>query len=83
MPSPIRALVVGAGQRGLIYASYAQYHPDELQIVGVAEPDPHRREMTQRLYGFRRSSAFLLPKRQPGGPGSPTLPSMVRWTTST
>ncbi len=58
MPSPIRALVVGAGQRGLIYASYAQYHPDELQIVGVAEPDPHRREMTQRLYGLPSEFCF-------------------------
>lgn len=35
---PIRLIVVGAGGRGSGYASYAQEHPDQVQIVGVAEP---------------------------------------------
>ena len=30
--------MVGAGSRGAGYATYARRHPDELQIVGVAEP---------------------------------------------
>lgn len=33
-----RALVLGAGYRGRAYASYASAHPDELEIVGVADP---------------------------------------------
>ena len=35
---PITAVVLGAGSRGSIYAGYAKDHPDELQIVAIAEP---------------------------------------------
>jgi len=39
---PVTAAVMGAGSRGNLYASYAEAHPDELRMVGVAEPMPHR-----------------------------------------
>ena len=42
---PITAVVLGAGSRGSIYAGYAKAHPDELQIVAVAEPRADRRTM--------------------------------------
>lgn len=42
--NPVRLAVIGAGSRGTTYASYALEHPDELQIVGVAEPRDHFRE---------------------------------------
>lgn len=35
---PIKAIVLGAGYRGRAYAAYAKAHPDELEIVGVADP---------------------------------------------
>lgn len=35
----LRAIVLGAGYRGRAYAAYAKEHPDELQIVGVADPE--------------------------------------------
>ena len=36
---PITAIVLGAGQRGAnVYAAYALSFPNELKIVGVAEP---------------------------------------------
>ena len=35
---PITAVVLGAGSRGSIYASYAKAHPDELKIIAIAEP---------------------------------------------
>ncbi len=38
MTTPITAVIVGAGHRALTYASYAKKHPDELRIVGVADP---------------------------------------------
>ena len=39
---PVTAVVLGAGNRGSIYARYAKEHPDELQIVAIAEPRQDR-----------------------------------------
>ena len=33
-----KALILGAGYRGRAYAQYAQLHPEQLEIVGVADP---------------------------------------------
>ncbi|MBN1636012.1 MAG: Gfo/Idh/MocA family oxidoreductase, partial [Deltaproteobacteria bacterium] len=42
--NPKRAILIGAGDRGTIYASYAGKHPDQLKIVAIAEPIKERRE---------------------------------------
>ena len=34
----LKALILGAGYRGRAYAEYAAEHPDQLEIVGVADP---------------------------------------------
>lgn len=39
----LRGVLVGAGHRGQLYASYADDHPDELMIVAVVDPDERRR----------------------------------------
>ena len=36
--SKLRAIILGAGYRGRAYAEYAKDHPDQLEIVGVADP---------------------------------------------
>ncbi len=41
--SPVTAVIVGAGHRGVGYASLSLSKPELLQIVGVADPDPVRR----------------------------------------
>jgi predicted dehydrogenase len=46
----ICAVIVGAGHRALAYAAYALEHPDELAIVGVADPRPLRRQKVAELY---------------------------------
>ena len=43
MAKKITAVIVGAGHRSMLYGRYASEHPDEFQIVGVADPDPVRR----------------------------------------
>ena len=49
-PEPLTAIVVGAGHRAVLYASYAETHPDELRIVGVADPlEYRRREVAERF----------------------------------
>jgi len=54
----IKAILIGAGQRGYIYCDYALSNPDELQIVGVAEPDPVRRKVFQEKHGISDTDSF-------------------------
>ncbi|MCD9025850.1 Gfo/Idh/MocA family protein [Cohnella silvisoli] len=49
---PITVIIVGAGNRSFVYASYANLHPEQLQIVGVVDPDPVRRQMTIDQFGM-------------------------------
>ena len=58
MANTITAIIVGAGHRALLYASYALQHPEELKIVGVADPDPIRRKKTAELHGFGADMCF-------------------------
>ncbi len=58
MKKPLTAVIVGAGHRALGYAAYALSHPDELQIVGVADPLPRRRQKVRELYRFSEDSCF-------------------------
>ena len=39
----VSAVLVGLGPRSVGYATYADSHPDEFEIVGIAEPDDVRR----------------------------------------
>ena len=55
---PIAVIVVGAGSRGMNYASYARKHPEQMRIVGVVEPDPARREHTAKTYGIPEEMTF-------------------------
>ncbi len=54
----ITVLIVGAGQRGQIYALYAKDFPGEMKVVGVAEPVMHRRSMMQKLYKIDERHVF-------------------------
>lgn len=49
---PVTAAIMGAGARGNGYAAYAAAHPDELKIVGVAEPIPHRNQSMAEAHGI-------------------------------
>ena len=42
--SAIEAIIVGAGGRGSSYGRFAVEYPQELKVVGIAEPDPIRRD---------------------------------------
>ncbi|MDZ7291784.1 MAG: Gfo/Idh/MocA family oxidoreductase [candidate division KSB1 bacterium] len=47
---PVTAIVLGAGARGNTYAPYSEKFPDELKIVGVAEPIALRRKRFSERY---------------------------------
>ena len=58
MNQPLKVIVVGAGNRAMIYAGYAQLHPEEMQIVGVAELSPIRRKKAQEIYNIPDDMCF-------------------------
>ena len=55
---PVTAILIGAGHRGNIYADYAIEHPDELKIIGVAEPDSKRIAKFKRRHKLKYSECF-------------------------
>ena len=54
----VTAIVLGAGSRGNAYARYSLERPDELRIVGVAEPDGARRKQFADGYGLAADACF-------------------------
>lgn len=47
---PFKAIILGMGYRGRIYANWALEHPEDLQVIAIAEPDPAiRAEWQQKL----------------------------------
>src|SRR5688572_18232431 len=44
LSKPVTAITIGAGARGNVYGDYAIEYPEQLTIVGVAEPNYLRRE---------------------------------------
>lgn len=55
---PVRILVVGAGDRGSLYARYAIGQPDRVQVVGIAEPIEARRRALAADLGVSEESQF-------------------------
>ncbi len=56
--SPVTAIIVGAGHRALVYSELAITNPEMLKIVGVADPNPVRREMCMKKFGFSEDMCF-------------------------
>ncbi len=52
MAAPKTIALVGAGDRGMIYARYALERPDRARIVAVAEPNERRRQAAAGLFGL-------------------------------
>ena len=58
MPKPVTAVIVGAGHRSLCYAAYSRKAPEQLQIVGVADPIERRRKHVADIYGLTSGQIF-------------------------
>jgi predicted dehydrogenase len=54
----LTALIIGAGDRGSAYATFAEAHPDRLGVVGVADPRPAYRDRMARRYGIGEDRIF-------------------------
>jgi predicted dehydrogenase len=55
---PITCIVMGAGGRGNVYAGYGLKYPDEIKIVGVAEPIDYRREKMAKEWNIPKEHQF-------------------------
>ena len=56
---PVTVIVIGAGNRGWgAYSSYGLKFPDELKVVGVAEPIPYRRERISKAFNIPPENQF-------------------------
>lgn len=57
---PVKVIVIGAGSRGWgAYSSYGLKFPEELQVVGVAEPIPYRRERISKAFNIPKKNQFV------------------------
>lgn len=55
----VSMIVVGAGDRGTAHASYALQHPEEAEVVGVAEPRDFQRNAMVEAHGIAAGNTFL------------------------
>jgi len=56
--NPIKAIVIGAGQRGNAYAAYALTNPNDIEIIGVAEPHDRRRSDFTEKYNIESTNCY-------------------------
>jgi predicted dehydrogenase len=54
----VTVAIIGAGLRGVNYLEYAIQHPNELQVVAVAEPVAERRESFQARHSIPDNMCF-------------------------
>lgn len=58
MTGPVTLLIIGAGGRGSTYADYTLTHPGEGVVVGVAEPDPGRRQALAKRHKIAAANVY-------------------------
>ena len=54
----VTAITLGAGNRGNVYGNYATKYPDELTIVGVAEPIKIRNKRYREQHNIKKANSF-------------------------
>lgn len=58
MDGPVQAVVVGMGDRAMIYAREALKRADRLRIVGVADVNPDRVRLARDTFGLPEENCF-------------------------
>lgn len=58
LDKPITAITCGAGSRGNVYGNYSVQYPEQLDIVGVAEPIAIRNERYTKKHAIKEESRF-------------------------
>jgi hypothetical protein len=55
---PVTAISIGAGNRGTVYGNFAANFPDQLKIVGVAEPIAFRNDRHAKKHAIESDKRF-------------------------
>lgn len=55
---PVTLIVIGAGSRGATYAGYAAQHPEQVRIVGVADPREFYRQQLASQHNIPSEHVF-------------------------
>ncbi|MDF7817629.1 Gfo/Idh/MocA family oxidoreductase [Runella sp. MFBS21] len=55
---PITAIVLGAGNRGNVYGRYALANPNDIKMIGVAEPVAFRNDKFAKVHGISEQHRF-------------------------
>ena len=54
----LKTVLLGAGNRGLVYADYALSNPDKLEIIGVIEVNKDNRKEAKNRYSLNDDAVF-------------------------
>lgn len=68
----VTAITLGAGNRGNVYGGFAAKFPNELDIIGVAEPIPFRNERYSKIHNIEQNNRFNTWKMCSNAPSLPT-----------
>lgn len=58
LDKPVKAITIGAGNRGNVYGNYAAEYPTQLDIIGVAEPIEIRNERYAQKHKIPEGNRF-------------------------
>ena len=58
LAKPVTAITLGAGSRGNVYGNYSIEYPEQLDIVGVAEPIAIRNERYSKKHNISEQNRF-------------------------
>ena len=58
LAKPVTAITLGAGARGNVYGDYAIEYPEQLKILGVADPNTLRNERFAAKHNIPRANCF-------------------------
>ena len=70
----LSVIILGGGGRGTTYSKYMAQMPQHYRIVGIAEPDPARREKLRSAYDVPRATAAAVGRKCWSGPKWQILP---------
>ena len=54
----VKCIIIGGGERGLVYASYSLDNPNRLQVIGLCEPKQHRQDIFKQLFHLNNNQIY-------------------------